>query len=177
MENVTVKEHGKGLQVKAKKLLVSLGAKLSTTPSKTGYNAYVVSMAIAPGTQAQINAGAGLSANNAHPNLHFANNAAHEYYTKVVQHPKVASIPFTTIAPRCTEHGVRYSQCEGTCTYGLYVVSEAKFAHVLLASGTKVKTTKAQKRASTKGSKAPEGEKPSIATAHAGMTQNSVAPK
>lgn len=118
----------------ATKLLQGLGAKLPTTPSKQGYNAYVLAMAHAPGTQAQINVLAGLAPNNAHPNLHMGHAAVARYY-KQVNVPQVAGVPFATLTPRCTAHGAKVSQCVATCTYGLYVVGQNKFAHVLLAKG------------------------------------------
>lgn len=147
----------------AHKLLQSLNGVVSATPSKAGYNAYVASMLLQPGTQSQINTFAGLAPNNAHPNLHLGNPAAAKYYKAVGstsgKGAQVAGIPFTVLMPKCTTHNTGTSHCTNTCTYGLYVVGQKAFAHTLLASGgqgSNTPTTKANPKAKAPTTKAPQ---------------------
>ena len=151
---------GKGSVAKAIKLLQGMGAKISATPSKQGYNAYCVAMAIAPGTQAQINANAQLVANvqglgitiqgnSIHPTLNLGHQYARTYFSGLsakVAKPNVLGILWATLTPRCVTHNtVSASNCVPACVYGLYVVGQSKFTHTLLASvgkGSHKPTTK-----------------------------------
>lgn len=135
-----------------KHLQKAYGAQLTGRP---GYNAYVVSMALAAGTQAQINALANKIGNMGikgmvvaapivptNPNLHFANKTAHQYH-QLQKAPKVMGVGFATLKPACVQHGQKASQCTSACTYGLYVGGASKFVHNVLAVGKGSSTTTA----------------------------------
>jgi hypothetical protein len=124
------------------KWLHAMGAKLT---NRLGYNAYVISMALNAGTQAQINAlaqtVAKLQGSNLpspipamYPCMHMGYKNVHSYFVQQ-QNPSVMGLPFTTLQPYCVTHGQQYSKCSKTCAFGLYVHKANQYMHILVAQG------------------------------------------
>ena len=123
-----------------------IGGTLSTAPAKQGYNAYVLAMLMAPGTQAmhnlaataiakdQGNATLVLPPKNMHPSMHMASATVRKYHAGNKNGVGVVcGVSFNTLAPRCTTHGGSTTKCTATCLYGFYVVAQNAWAHNLLA--------------------------------------------
>lgn len=132
----------------------------ATFSTSNAYNAYIVSMVLAPGTHAQINALAnhiGKAYKNpiihtanvpmANPILHMGHGGARQYWLKARGNGKgnVAKLSYATLMPQCVVgnnngkttqgHGQNWAQCNALCQYGLYVAGKATYAHLLVVQG------------------------------------------
>lgn len=155
---------------KVEDLLKGLGMRFMQTPSRAGYNAYLLSMAMQPDTQSGINNRANVIAkvmglgieikpSNNHPNYHLGHSPMIVEYLKNLSKPAIGGVALTILRPRCEKHGLMISKCDKECLYGLWVVEQKTFTSTLLASGGEGAKTRTKRKKAGKGNHVPKEAK------------------